>query len=144
MDANYSKIRHQAYRDYSAGGFVAPVSYGYGNARLFKKRSGCRMKYIDKDKPFVWAWRVSRRYGFISAKANPYKKQNGDLVSKSGRNYIAMCVEYVVKDEGVVNVHTGYFDIGSSKLWIPKLGLVMNPHAANGGYFGRSGRPKNK
>lgn len=109
------------------------------------KRSGCTYEanYKDKDgnptgRPKIWGWRLSKRHGFQKFTAylskDDGKPQNGTSVD--------VCRVFVVNivTEGVgEQTATGVWSMEHKKLSITKLGLVANPSAPRGGYFGRGG-----
>ncbi len=111
---------------------------GYNNPnpqRPYKKRSGCRVKIMEKDgNPVVSAWKKGQS-GFLSLYARCYKKSQ-IREFKDGRKYINLFVTITNKDTLQVTNTSGLFHFDTQKLYIPDLNLIANPRGGRGGYFG--------
>jgi hypothetical protein len=110
-----------------------------------KKRSGCTLVEDYKEKngnhtgqPMLWGWRISKRFGFQSFSA--YLDKNGGA-PRNGTS-TDECLVFVVnlETEGIgKQTLTGVWSKKYKKLSITSAGLVANPNADRGGYFGRGG-----
>jgi hypothetical protein len=108
------------------------------------KRSGCvlvkEFKYKDGTVgPMLYGWRISKKHGYQEFSAYLSKDggrpQSGDNADK--------CLVFVVniKTDGLGKLppQSGVWSLEHKKLSITDAGLVANPNAARGGYFGRGG-----
>ena len=115
-------------------------SNGYNRQSSGKKKSGAKFKVKDANgNPCTTGWKVSRRFGFVKFLCVVTSK-SVESQNKAGTNsYISvmvkvqkeMCNEEITN--GLMNIHTG-------QVVIEKMGIVINPRAANGGYCGKFGK----
>lgn len=112
----------------------------YGNRRQPKKHSGAKLTVMQKGKhkgqQCIVAWNYSRQRGLISVIAAPYKGTK-EVKSKTGRKWQNWMVTIRNKRTMQETITSGLFDPASRKLIVNDLGMVMNPGAPNGGYFGK-------
>ncbi|MDB0615795.1 hypothetical protein PL372_09625 [Tenacibaculum dicentrarchi] len=103
------------------------------------KRTGCRLhSHLDSEKGFfMTVWKVSKGVlwnGKIFTSDAQLKK--GIAQSQSGKNWIGVMVVLSAPLNATV-VHTGMLNVDNNKVYIKDWNMVANPHAPNGGYFGK-------
>ena len=111
----------------------------------YKKRSGCRYEDSYKgrdgkivDRPKIWGWRIDSKLGFQSFVAYLDKNDGLPRNGTSGDICRVFVVNITTKGLGESKA-TGVYSLKYKKLSITSLGLVANPSAPRGGYFGRGG-----
>jgi len=118
----------------------------YRQQRPVKKHSGCKW-VVDKklpERPTMIGWNYSKRLGLISfiacevANSQDFKSNNPK--NKDYKKWV-VTVNFAAQGKKTFN---GLFRISTQKLYIPDLNMVANPAAQNGGYWGQSGKPKNR
>lgn len=115
----------------------------YADRRQAKKHSGCKKGIYKNAKgetgTYISGWNYSKRLGLVKFYAVATKFSEV-VTSKRGVEYTSLMVlvdipfRPQIKVKGFVNKE--------GKCRIPSLGLVMNPSAPNGGYCGKSQKPK--
>jgi hypothetical protein len=109
------------------------------------KRSGCVLveDYKDKDgnhtgQPMLWGWRLSKRFGF--QKFTAYLSKDGGAPQNGTSTDVCLVFVVNLETEGIgKQTLTGVWSKKYKKLTITDAGLVANPSAPRGGYFGRGG-----
>lgn len=110
-----------------------------------KKRSGCTAadSYTNRQtgelvqRPMIRAWRIDKNFGFQALVAFLSKNDGMPKNEANGERFRNMVVTLTSKaGKSTVN---GVFDSKYNKLKLIDLGLVANPYAPNGGYFGPGG-----
>lgn len=106
------------------------------------KKSGCKATLISKGKykgsMCVHGWNKSKGAGFVTFFAAPYKRSK-KFKSKTGNEWVT----YILKVQhqlAAPQVLPCLYNPASGKIICQKLGIVMNPKAANGGYVGKFGK----
>jgi hypothetical protein len=110
-----------------------------------KKRSGCKMEesYTIKatgehiNRPRIRGWRISKEIGFQSFTAF-LGANNGEPKNPESRDRFRNFVVNMKSQLGT-STENAVYDNQYGKLKFIELGLVANPKAANGGYFGKGG-----
>lgn len=116
-------------------GYNQGYQHGYGKFRLPKKRSGCKMGTTKDGRKWISGWNVSRRRGFISMIGGEYKGTRKHK-SGTGREFENWRIKIEYRDTGNTQWVGGLYYLDNKKLIIPELGMVANPNAPQGGYFG--------
>lgn len=120
-------------RNYKGGFTGAP----YKEQKPIKKHSGCKYSTArESGKPIVYGWNYSKQRGLISFIASPYKGTK-DHTSKSGKVWQNWVVKITNKRTLQETLTSGLFDKQTRKLILKQQGMVANPNARNGGYFGK-------
>lgn len=150
-DNNYTEAERKAW---AAGKAAAGKSKGatgkkkkekkLGPDGLPVKRSGCTLVADFKYKngtigPMLYGWRLSKKFGFV--KFNAYLSQDGGR-PQSGEHKddcLVFVVNTTVEGLGKLPPQSGVWSKEHKKLSMTDAGLVANPHAKRGGYFGRGG-----
>jgi hypothetical protein len=128
------------YRNNNYGGGYPQQAWG-GYPPPPKKRSGAKVTLGARGTKgegfeYVTAWNVSKDRGLITAFVFPYKNTHEYKNSRGEVSETLMCkIEY--KRTGQTKLVPCTRKISSGKVRIPELGMVINPKAPNGGYFGR-------
>lgn len=142
--AFYDGGNGRSYRSsgYQRQNFNAPYNTGR-QTRQAKKHSGCKKGIYKNAKgetgTYISGWNYSKRLGLVKFYAVATKFSEV-VTSKRGVEYTSLMVlvdipfRPQIKVKGFVNKE--------GKCRIPSLGLVMNPSAPNGGYCGKSQKPK--
>lgn len=109
-----------------------PAKRGYREnvtQSTYAKHSGCTAGTGKTGKPYIQGWRLV--YGqmckMIASPAKEFKTK-----SENSDRWIVNLVCGINKA-----VYNGFYNVETKKLTIPDLGLVANPKAPNGGYFGK-------
>lgn len=105
------------------------------NQRPAKKHSGCRYKSATRQgeaKNIIFGWNFSRRRGMVSFVAVEAKESE-----TKNDNYEKWVAKITFKDTGSVQTHTVFYNIAKKILIFKDLGMVANPNAPQGGYFGK-------
>jgi hypothetical protein len=114
---------------------------GYTNQDDFKrpvKKSGCKVQdgYTNKSGEFVpglllTGWNKSQGRGFIKFIA---AERKGKGETKAANQ---TCFAVKVQFSDGPKWFNGFYNSETKKMTIPDLEMVANPHAPNGGYFGK-------
>jgi hypothetical protein len=113
-------------------------SYRDNYKAAYKKHSGAKFREGESNgKPWaiVYGWNYSKERGMISFIASPYSKTKV-VTGKSGRKWANWFVKITHHRTMQITKTSGLFDIGARKLHVPDFGMIANPGAPNGGYFG--------
>jgi len=106
-----------------------------------KKHSGCKSGVFTSDTrknvPYVQGWNYSRAHGMVSIMCSPYSKTHV-VTSGTGKNWETWIAKITPKMSAPF-VQPCLFEVGTGRVIIKGLGIVMNPRAANGGYCGKFG-----
>lgn len=129
---------------------------------LMKKRSGAKLiQYTVREtgemKEMITAWKASKVKGFLflkayrmtekgakkRAKALELSSEYTNVTSKGNERWVYEA-EVRPNDSHKVTKYTGVaiFKRSQRKLYVPRFGYVASCNAPNGGYFGKSGKPK--
>jgi hypothetical protein len=136
----------------NGGGNKKAASKGKDDGKDAPKRSGCKYessyeagedsKHGKKgetiNRPKIWGWRISKRLGFQSFTAY-LGKDDGKPQNGTSEDVCRVFVVNIVTEGVGEQTATGVWSMEHKKLSITKLGLVANPSAPRGGYFGRGG-----
>ena len=133
---SYNNYGGGAPRSYFAprqGGNYRP--YNRGAQGTGKKRSGCKNGFANADQsaPYVRGWNASRRNGFTTIIAGPYKNTK-KVTSKTGRVWENWCAK-VQNGRQAPYLVSCLFDVSSGRVIINQLGMVMNPRTNYCGTF---------
>ncbi|WP_162128202.1 hypothetical protein [Flavobacterium phycosphaerae] len=110
------------------------------------KKSGCKLtKYYPETgankgvQQFLFtAWKKSE-HGFLSVRAVTTSKSQ----QPNNSDYMgSIAVTIINKDTGSKTFYWGVMHVKDEKVRIPELGWVLNPKANNGGFCGKSQKPK--
>lgn len=122
-----------------------PVGKKTNPVRKGKKRSGCTAadNYTNRatgevvQRPMIRAWRIDKNFGYQTLVAFLSKNDGMPKNEANGDRFRNMVVTLTSKaGKSTVN---GVFDAKYNKLKLIDLGLVANPYANDGGYFGPGG-----
>jgi hypothetical protein len=119
---------------------AAPRGSDYDKKR--RKHSGCTTGVDKNKKEYVRGWNYSARRGMITAYVCEYKSTKETTSEKSGITYTNLMAKVVYKDSGVEKIYGALLSHKTKRIIIPELGMVLNPAAPNGGYFGKFSRKK--
>lgn len=114
------------------------------NGGNYTKHSGCGMKLGSNNKTTIYGWNASKSRGLLKFVGQPTGKVVGEAkgsqndVNESKLMYICNLTFLRNGEQRTVN---GVYNTQTGKLYIPALGMVANPKAPNGGYFGISKKP---
>jgi len=105
-----------------------------------KKHSGAEVVRSTKKGyegvEFVRAWNYRKRRGLLTIFISEYKKTKTVRSEKSGIEYRNLLAKVHYEDSGVEKLMGALLSLKTNKITIPELGMVVNTHAANGGYCG--------
>jgi len=135
---NYFPQARQNRPAYNNGYPAAPAP------RQFRKHSGAKIVHDKKkpERPCLTAWNYSKRLGLVTLIA--CQASTDFKVKKPEHAHsIKWHVKITIPMQGD-KTYVGSWHTEKQKLYIPELGLVVNPSAPNGGYFGRCQKPKNR
>ena len=113
--------------------------------KVIKKRSGCSAadSYTNRktgevvQRPIIRAWRLDKNFGYQTLVAFLSKNDGMPKNEANGDRFRNMVVTLTSKaGKSTVN---GVYDDKYKKLKLIDLGLVANPYAPRGGYFGPGG-----
>ena len=122
-------------------------NYESGNDK--KKRSGAKVVPVrDGGGEFVVvAWNYSSSRGMMSVICGERKTIGGKEVkgvqyctSESGNEYSKMMAKVSYKNSGVEKLIPCLMNTKTHKITLSEIGMVINPNAPNGGYFGKFSR----
>ncbi|MGI4872022.1 MAG: hypothetical protein ACRYFX_12695 [Janthinobacterium lividum] len=149
MSDSYTEAERKAY----AAGKAAKSKDGSGKKKKEKKlgpdglpvkRSGCVLVPDFKYKngtigPMLYGWRLSKKFGFV--KFNAYLSQDGGRPQSGDHKdeCLVFVVNMTVEGLGKLPAQSGVWSLKYKKLSMTDAGLVANPNAKRGGYFGRGG-----
>lgn len=114
----------------------------YPNSRQIRKHSGARIKDGKNGKPVIFGWN-KKRSAFLTIVAcpnngaNALAKGGAIITNKKEQEYARWTATIVEKNTASVSTHSALYNLSTGKLYLPDLGMVVNPNAPNGGYFGR-------
>lgn len=101
-----------------------------------KKHSGC--KHVENAKgEFLSAWNYSKGRGMLKAFVFPYHGTGTLNKSQKGNEYISMMCKVTYQNSGIEKLIPVQMNIHTKKVTLSDLGMVLNPKAPNGGYFGK-------
>lgn len=138
---NYGYQRNSGYKKSSNSGYKKSYSGGGSNYRSKpkKKRSGASAVYNDKKELVsVSGWNMSTSNGYRRFYCTSYEAKNSKTQvhkSKTGREWENWVCVMTTKD-GVQHTMSCLVDLASGKVTVKRIGFVLNPRAANGGYCG--------
>jgi len=112
---------------------------GYQNNQPQKKHSGCKEVYKDGVFAYMNGWNYSKQRGLISFLAIKSKNSGEVHTSKSGKRWVQLFVRIFNKRTLQTVKCSGLYDLDTHKLILNEQGMVANPKAPNGGYFGKFG-----
>jgi hypothetical protein len=129
--------------DYVRGQYHSDRGDGMGYQARPVKHSGAGMKPTDDGRIVVWGWNYSKKRGMVKVYARPYKGTGKTKISKTGKEYWCLMATVLFRETGAELHEPVLADVQTGKFVYRSLGMVCNPKAANGGYFGHFGRSKN-
>jgi hypothetical protein len=104
-----------------------------------KKHSGCKQVVMQRGgnsgETCLVVWNFSKRRGMISGIITPYKGTKTST-SKNGRVWENWFCTLDYKDSGQQRKCSALVDPSTGKAIVKELGMIANPRAKNGGYFG--------
>ena len=136
------------YNNYNNNGY----NQGYNNQNYQnqppRKKSGCRETQGKNKKATIHGWRKSNGQfmNFVACQNNGEKahgKGGAVIKNKKGEEYTRWTAKLTNKTIGTVSTVNCLYNHTTGKLYFPDLNLVANPKAPNGGYWGKSSKPKN-
>lgn len=110
-----------------------------------KKHSGCSEKMGSNGKMTIYGWNFSKSRGLVKFVAQSSGKFAGEGKNSSmpvDDNKEMFIVTVTFLRDGTQKTMNGILRHDKKKMYIPNLGMVANPKAPNGGYFGSSAKPK--
>lgn len=113
---------------------------GQAMQQFGRKKSGAKSGVTKSGKMYVNGWKVMQGQGIVSVIAGP-TKDTDQHTSKTGRIWENWCAK-ITKPFSKPELVSCLYDTMTGKVIIGDLGLVLNPKAPNGGYFGKFGGKK--
>ncbi|MHA7109358.1 hypothetical protein ACRTDU_04480 [Sunxiuqinia elliptica] len=122
-------------------------NYQRNDNRAPRKKSGCSETVGRTKKTVISGWRKSARQfmTFVATQNNgdnAHAKGGAVITNKKGQEYTRWTAKLTNKTIGTVSTVSCLYNHATGKLYFPDLNLVANPKAPNGGYWGKSSRPK--
>ncbi len=145
MGNNYQNMRPQGGYSQNGGTFNNQGQggnfNGYGNNQGGKppKKSGCKTGMMsDGKRRWVSGWKGFGR-DHVSFIANP-GKNGGECKGENGDRWVSMIADFH-DSTGRTWTENCLWDLDKKRLKFTGAGMVANPNAPNGGYFGKGGIP---
>lgn len=101
-----------------------------------KKHSGASKGTDKNGKQYFRGWNFSQRRGMITVYVTAFKS-TGEHSAANGNVYTNLMAKVEYKDSGVEKLCGALLSHSTGRVTIPELGMVLNPAAPNGGYFGK-------
>lgn len=103
-----------------------------------KKHTGAKLTLGKDREEYISAWNFQKRRGMLTAFIAPYYATGDIHVDKKteSNEYIVMMCKLHYKDSGIEKHFPVLMNIKTHKVVLKDLGMVINPNAKNGGYFG--------
>ena len=151
-NSGYGGYSRSGYNNGYNGGYNRSFNGSSGPRRQYnnaqpKKHSGCQWrenftaKSGERKAACMFGWNYSRqRGGLVKFVAGPAKDTT--VNNKSGKD-LSKWVAKITWPDGRSETKTAFLNRDTKKLTIPDMGMVANPLAPNGGYFGKAFRTKN-
>lgn len=132
----YQRIENRRYTPYRTQNNYQP------QPRTKSKHSGCKRVVLKRgsssNERNISAWNVSKERGLITALI--FATKYSDQPTSNGN--VNLCAKVTFKRTGLTQLMKCVKSTKNGKFYIPALGMVANPDAPNGGYFGQSKRPR--
>lgn len=106
------------------------------------KKSGSKTGQDKNGNPYITGWKVDKRTGGLIKFLIVPTSSTKQYTSKSGKQYEGWMAVVTFTQTGERVTRAAFVNLAEMKARIPSMNIVVNPRAANGGYCGKSGRPK--
>jgi hypothetical protein len=132
MAQNSPEMQNARNNNYGQGNFQNQY-----NQRPVKKHSGASKGTDKNGKQYFRGWNYSAARGMVTVFVSAYAKSGEHTSSKSNVTYTNLLAKVEYKNSGVVRLMGALLSHTTNRVTIPELGMVLNPGAPNGGYFGK-------
>jgi hypothetical protein len=103
----------------------------------FQRKHSGATKGTDKNgKQYFRGWNYSQQRGMLTIFVSAFKS-SGEHTAKNGNVYTNLMAKVQYKNSGVEKLCGALLSHSTGRVTIPELGMVLNPSAPNGGYFGK-------